>query len=280
MSLLKDNAIVLRRLDYSETSQVIVVFTREHGQQRLIAKGIKRGTRVRTAVGVDLLEHGSVVYSSRPGNEDVLGALTEWRQQDGFPHLRRDLSKLYAAQYAAEVTAQLTEVNDPHAMLFDGLIDLLRRLEAAPPIESLVDYLRLMLREIGLTPECGVCAACGRSVLADAVVYFSSRQGGAICRDCEPAIIEKVRVKAATLNVLREGCGGQMPMPPIASPAKPDSSPIPTDETLPAKTVPADKASAICADAFELLDYHLREIMSKPARLSRPLRAATGLRPL
>lgn len=275
MSLLKDNAIVLRRLDYSETSQVIVVFTRERGQQRLIAKGIKRGTRVKTAVGVDLLEHGSVVYSARPGKDDVLGTLTEWRQQDGFPHLRRDLSKLYAAQYAAEVTAQLTEVNDPHALLFDGLIDLMRRLDTAPPLESLVDYLRLMLREIGLTPECGVCAACGRSVLDDAVVYFSSRQGGAICRDCEPAIVEKVRVKSTTLRMLRDG-----PRRQDAAPTNNVSSSTALSGAQPNASQPGMGVYAAMGEAFELLDYHLREIMSKPARLSGPLRAATGLRPL
>ncbi len=37
MASVKDVAIVLRRLDYSETSQVLAMLTREHGQQRLIA---------------------------------------------------------------------------------------------------------------------------------------------------------------------------------------------------------------------------------------------------
>ena len=55
MPLVKDEAIVLRRLDSSESSQVLVFFTREHGPQRLIAKGIKRGTKQRFATGIDLL---------------------------------------------------------------------------------------------------------------------------------------------------------------------------------------------------------------------------------
>ncbi len=61
MALISDRAIVLRRLDYSETSQILALFTREYGQVRVIAKGIKRSTRSRFAVGIDLLEVGQVV---------------------------------------------------------------------------------------------------------------------------------------------------------------------------------------------------------------------------
>src|SRR5438477_8405757 len=98
MALLKDDAIVLRRLDYSETSQVLLVFCRELGPQRLIAKGIKRGTKTRVAVGVDLLEFGTVVFSRRAGSDAQLAIMTEWRQADTFAHLRRNLLRLYATQ--------------------------------------------------------------------------------------------------------------------------------------------------------------------------------------
>ena len=37
MPLIQDQAVVLRRLDYSETSQVLVLFTRDHGKVRAIA---------------------------------------------------------------------------------------------------------------------------------------------------------------------------------------------------------------------------------------------------
>ena len=63
MAAIKDEAIVLRRLDYSETSQVLVFLTREHGLRRLIAKGIRRvvGVTAETAknaiqLGTELLE--------------------------------------------------------------------------------------------------------------------------------------------------------------------------------------------------------------------------------
>lgn len=244
MALIKDIAIALRRLDYSETSQVLSMLTREHGQQRIIAKGIKRGTKARVAVGIDLLEMGRIVFSQRSGREDALATMTEWRQEDNFPHLRRDLVRCYAAQYAAEVTSHLTEPHDPHPALFDALCRLLGDLKDADALRALVGYLWLMLREIGLRPELARCMNCSREVSADRVLFFSSRQGGAICRDCEPSMVEKRRISRDLVTGL---------------------------------TSDATMAAGGARDAFEMLDYHLREIMSRPARLSGALRTALGL---
>ena len=244
MALIKDIAIALRRLDYSETSQVLSMLTREHGQRRIIAKGIKRGTKTRVAVGIDLLELGRIVFSQRSGREEAMATMTEWHQEDNFPHLRRDLVRCYAAQYAAEVTSHLTEAHDPHPALFDALRRLLGDLKDADALAALVDYLWLMLREIGLRPELARCMNCNREVSADRLLYFSSRQGGAICRDCEASIIEKRRISRELVSGLT------------------------SDATMSAQGA---------REAFEMLDYHLREIMSRPARLSGALRAVLAL---
>jgi DNA repair protein RecO (recombination protein O) len=245
VTLVKDMAIVLRRLDYSETSQVLAVFTREHGQVRLIAKGVKRSTKTRVATGIDLLELGQAVFSLRTGKEDNLATLTEWRQEDGFAHLRRDLARSYAAQYAAEITSQLTEVHDPHVGLFDALRRFLPALAEEDTVTALVGYLWVLLREIGLRPDLGRCVSCGRPTEGGGALFFSSREGGAICRDCEPAMIEKRRIPPAIGRAL-------------------------TDEGL------SDKSLAM--PAFELLDYHFTELMSHPPRTSRLLRQAIGPR--
>ena len=259
----KDTAIVLRRLDYSETSQVLAVFSRDHGQQRLIAKGIKRGTKTRVAVGIDLLEAGEVVFSRRPGHEDVLGILTEWRQTDTFPHLRRDLARLYAAQYAADVTAALTEVHDPHAALFDALLGLLRGLRNQSPLPALCEFLWSLLGEIGLRPELSRCMSCNPPVCDDKWLYFSSREGGSICRDCEPATVEKRRIAPAAAAWLLHLTNG------VASPLADDSSTAPEPDPDAASTVPA---------VFDLLDHHLTQTLGHPPKLTTALRQTLTLR--
>ncbi|MEE8170466.1 MAG: DNA repair protein RecO [Phycisphaerae bacterium] len=251
MALYRDQAIVLRRLDYSETSQVLLVFCRTLGPQRLIAKGIKRGTKSRFAVGVDLLEAGVVNFSRRDGGAAHLATMTEWTQSDLNAHLRRDLASLHVALYGAEVTGQLMEEGDPHPELYDAFAAFLADHPHDEPLARLVVYLPTLLHHIGLWPRLDACAGCGRDIGSDELTYFSSHQGGLLCRECEPAAVEKRRVSHETVEALRW--------------ATSDSPPPPG----------RDAPDAI-RSAFDLLDYHLSELMSRPPRLSRPLRVVLG----
>ena len=79
MPLEDDDAVVLQRLDYSESSQVLVFFTHRHGKVRAIAKGVKRSTKKRFAVGIELLELGHLVFSTRTARQSALAILTEWK---------------------------------------------------------------------------------------------------------------------------------------------------------------------------------------------------------
>jgi len=201
MSLIHDEAVVLGRLDYSETSQVLSLFTREHGKVRAIAKGIKRGTKARFAVGVDLLDVGHVVFSSRGERSDTLATLTEWKPSRSLWGLREKLFRIHAGQYAAEVTAQLTEDWDAHAVLFDALVSTLSALtDAAEPLDLVTRYQLALLDSIGSLPRFDACVLCGRN---QDLTHFSSFEGGLICRHCEPGQVEKREVSIATAELLR-----------------------------------------------------------------------------
>ena len=209
MPLISDHAVVLRRLDYSETSQVLVVLTREHGKARAIAKGIKRSTKTRFAAAIDLLDVGRLVLSRRPGGGDELAILTEWKQTLVFSGLRQTLPRLHAAQYAAEVVTALTEDWDPHRGVYDGVIELFEQASALDdPLPALVAFVSRLLTEVGLTPRFDACVSCGKAsgqCSRERDVHFSSLEGGLLCRDCEAARVEKRRVEPAALALLGGG---------------------------------------------------------------------------
>ncbi len=227
MAAVKDEAIVVRRLDYSETSQVLAFFTRGGGVQRLIAKGVKRGTKTKFATGIDLLERGDLAYLPARRDGGGLGTLTEWRQRDLHLGLRDDLRRLYAGQYAAEVTAATTEEGDPHPALYDALAELLSGLSSGrppgqpdirsgrppgrpdgrgsdDPLPLLVGYQRELLRAAGLWPDLTRCVMCDKPAPAGRAAYYSAHQGGLVCRACEGRLGEKRLVPAGVLAVLRE----------------------------------------------------------------------------
>lgn len=237
-----DLAITLRRHDYSETSQVLVLFGRTTGKIRLIAKGVKRGTRKRYATGIDLLEMGHLVFAERQERQADLATLVEWRQTTIFPGLRADLPRLYGGQYLAETTARLTEERDPHQALFDGLAATLRALETTPhTLPQVVGYQVCLLTEIGLFPDLSRCAACARPWKREPDWYFTSHQGGLLCRNCESVAVEKRRAGHGAVELLAALAAGSTTR----------------------KAEPSNWRGG-----FDLLDYHLTHLMGRPAATS------------
>src|SRR5689334_14785344 len=122
MALIQDRSICLRKVEYSETSQILLLLTREHGLVRVIAKGAHRRTKAGASKfdgGADLLDIGNAVFTDRTDKD--LATLCEWGLREGHLELRRSLRGMYLAQYAAELVALLFEEHDPHPNLFDRL---------------------------------------------------------------------------------------------------------------------------------------------------------------
>ena len=242
MSLIQDEAVVLGRLDYSETSQVLVLFTRAHGKVRAIAKGIKRGTKARFAVGVDLLDVGHVVFSSRGERSETLATLTEWKPSRSFWGLREKLFRIHAGQYAAEVTAQLTEDWDAHSELFDALVSTLAALtDASDPLGLVTKYQFALLDSIGSLPRFDACVLCGRE---EDLTHFSSFEGGLICRHCEPGQVEKRQVSTATVKLLQELAAAE-------------------NHCLQGPGAPGPVGSGTQVGTFAALNYHIAHLMGR-----------------
>jgi DNA repair protein RecO (recombination protein O) len=242
MSRFTDHSICLRRHDYSETSQVLTLFGRRYGKQSAMAKGVKRGTKSRFACGVDLLEEGECVLSS-PRSGAGLAALMEWKQSNIHAALRRRIETLNAALYAVETTAALTEEADPHPKLFDSLAMLLNELsDRTDCLASLAMFQIVALEEAGLIPRFDLCRGCSRQVSGGEPAYFSSTEGGLVCRDCEAALIEKRRL--------------------------PQEGRLAVEK----RSFPSPEASLA---AFDVLNYHIETVLGRPMRLGKMIRPAT-----
>jgi len=122
-------ALVVRGTDWSETSRITTLFTREFGKVRGLAKG---GRRLKSSFdgAFDLLTVCRVVFLRKA--HGGLDLLTEARMEERFPALRENLSALYAGYYVAELLSDGTQDYDPHPDLFDAALDTLRKLGRSP----------------------------------------------------------------------------------------------------------------------------------------------------
>jgi DNA repair protein RecO (recombination protein O) len=204
MPLVHDRCICLRKIEYSETSQILALFARGHGLVRVIAKGAHRRTKAGASKfdgGVDLLDVGDAVFTGDPGRD--LGTLTEWSLRDGHRALRSSLRGLHLGTYAAELVGTLVEEHDPHPDLFDRLEATL--LECGTPRleEAFLAFELDLLRETGYLAELSACVSCGETVGEREPAYFSPGQGGIVCRNCEGVVHDRVSFDPRLLRLVQ-----------------------------------------------------------------------------
>jgi DNA repair protein RecO (recombination protein O) len=179
---LTDRAICLRVTDFSETSQIVGLFTREHGLVPMIAKGSKRQNKKTSSSGpLDLLTSGEVVFIPARGAGPELATLASWELLHHHAALRRDLPALNAAMLCAEVTVLLVHPHDPHSDLFDQLEATLELLATAQRTRALVAYVKSAIDAAGYAPQLETCLVCGKSLDSDMPLRFHPRAGGLTC---------------------------------------------------------------------------------------------------
>lgn len=211
--LTKDCAICIQASDFSETSQILIFFAKEAGKIRCIAKGSKR-QKSSFDGPVEIFAYGNIVFTS---SEDKLSTLTEFQQQKPFSGLAGNLPALNSAMFAAELLNKLTKEHDPHLQLFNHFLQFLQNTSGIrdtryASLSFLILFQLSLLKEIGLQPVLSHCVNCrtsyetqntsdGRRATSHEL-YFSSSANGLVCRDCESAFPDKVRLSARSAKCL------------------------------------------------------------------------------
>lgn len=204
MPLAQDRCVCLFKTEYSETSQILTLFSREHGIIRAIAKGAHRRTKAgasRFDGGVDFLDLGSAVFTHDPARD--LSTLTEWHLDEGHLSLRKTLRGMRLGLYAAELTGRLIEEHDAHPLLFDKLVGLLPQLGTPRREEAFLGFALDLLRESGYLPELLACVSCGTPAADWPTAWFSASRGGIVCRNCESHLPDRLALDIRLLRLLQ-----------------------------------------------------------------------------
>ena len=183
MPLVATDGIVLHAFDYSESSRIVRLATRDAGLQSVIAKGARR-PRAKHGASLDLFAEGAAQFSLRPGRE--LSTLTGFDVTRSRPELATDLGRFVAASVIAELVLRFAR-DDEQVVLYDTLVATLDAIAASPPgtaREAALSGAWRLVAELGFAPALEQCAVC-HAPLGDAeAAAFSHRDGGALCAAC------------------------------------------------------------------------------------------------
>lgn len=201
MSTEKSQALVLRRVEFSETSYVVTLFTRDFGKISALAKGARR-PKSPFESALDLLALCRIVFIHK--SSDALDLLTEAKLERRFRSAARDLSRLYVGYYVAELLNELTDPDDPHPSLFDAADDALLRLDRGwEAVGVCLRFELAALRLLGHLPTLEACAGCGGPTARGPRIAFGLLAGGVLCAACRPGQRSVVNVSGAALDAMK-----------------------------------------------------------------------------
>lgn len=200
MPLVTTTALCLRKVDFSETSQILTLLTAHMGVVGAIAKGAKRE---KSSVGgpLDLMSLYQVVLYDR-SKRDVLNILAQAELVDFFPGARRSYDSFLGAETIRELLLAIEVGPGDGAAVLIAAVKALRVLGAVNPHQVVAEFALALLRVMGTEPVLTHCVVSGRQPSGRVAVNFSMHEMGLISPPHIEGRRDLVKLSARTMRAL------------------------------------------------------------------------------
>lgn len=170
-------AYVLHQWDWSETSLILDLFSRDHGRVAAVAKGAKRPYSQLRPVLMPFQR--LLVATGRPKTEegaDILTLRSAEYAADGVP---LPAARLFSGFYLNELLMKALARGDPHERLFDAYGDTLAALARADDEAALRAFELVLLRETGVLPDLA-CTTTTQQPVQPTAGYLLQAEAGLV----------------------------------------------------------------------------------------------------
>ncbi len=177
MKIQEVEGIILSETNYSESSKILNVLTKEYGLIGIISKGCRNIKSKLRAVSRKLIYGKFHIYYKENG----LSTLISIDVINSFSQILKDLTKISYASYITDLVVQVIKQNDDSTIL-ELLIQTLLKIESGLSAELLTDILEIkLLNYLGVMPMLDGCSICGST---KNIITLSSLRGGFVCKNC------------------------------------------------------------------------------------------------
>ncbi|MBI3158287.1 MAG: DNA repair protein RecO [Chloroflexi bacterium] len=191
-------AIVLKHSEQGEADRLLTLYTRERGKLRAVAKGARK-LNSRKAGHVEPFTRASLLLAVG----SAWYVLQQAEAQETYPGLRRDLTRLGQAAYAAELLDKFTFEEEGNARLYRLLAQTLSRLEGGDDPDLVIRYYEMRLLDtLGFRPELQRCVKSGVEIQPEDQ-YFSAALGGAVAPEAGRGLAGATPVSVKALKYMR-----------------------------------------------------------------------------
>jgi DNA repair protein RecO (recombination protein O) len=192
---LRTEVVVLRHSDWGEADRLLVLFSREGGKLRAVAKGVRK-LHSRKAGHLEPFTRVKLLMAR--GRD--LWIVTQAETVDAYLPVREDLLRTAYAAYVIELLDRFTYEEGENRPLYQLVVDTLERISTLPDAFPAVRYYEIRLLDLlGFRPELSNCVRCGTEIQPQDQ-FFDAGLGGVLCPRCGPSV---PTARPVTMNMLR-----------------------------------------------------------------------------
>jgi DNA repair protein RecO (recombination protein O) len=200
VTLLRDQAIVLRTYKLGEADRIITLFTKEGGRIRAVAKGVRR-TKSKFGARLEPGSYIEIQLYTPPAGKRGMEIITQAESIENFGEaIVSDYQKWTLFHAMIEAVEKITTNEYEKASeQFNLLVSGVRALASGAHDLSLIldAYLLRALSIAGFAPAILHCSVCEKS---GPHRFFSLVGGGSVCVECKTSVA--ATVEPETLNLL------------------------------------------------------------------------------
>ena len=185
--------IVLTETNYSESSKILNVLTKEHGLIGIIAKGCRNIKSKIRGVSRKLIYGKFNIYYK----ENSLSTLIDVDVINSYNNILSNLDSITFASYILELTYQVIKQNNDDE-IFEILKASLEKINDGYDANVIVDIVEIKYLDfLGVRPNIDGCSICGSD---KNIMTLNHDYGGFICANC---YTEGYIVKDLTIKLIR-----------------------------------------------------------------------------
>lgn len=177
MKIVDVDGIVLQDTNYSESSKILNVLTKEYGLIGVMSKGSRNVKSKLRSVSRKLIYGTFHIYYKENGLSTLIGVDIK----NSYTNILSDLTSISYASYIIDLVKQVIKENDSPD-IYDLTISTLNKINEGLDPLVLTNILELKLLDyLGVRPSIDNCSMCGNT---EGIISLSSSNGGFLCKNC------------------------------------------------------------------------------------------------
>ena len=193
MQLKKMIGIVINETNYSESSKILNIYTRDYGIISVISKGCKKIKSPLRSVSAKLT-YAEFIINYKDG---TISTLTSADIIDSFRNIHTDIVCVSYAMYILDLASNVAKQNTDYE-IFDKLISALKMINNGLPSKVITIILQTQyLKYLGIDLNIDGCAICGNN---SDIITLNVDKGGYVCSNCYE---NETIVSQKTIKLLR-----------------------------------------------------------------------------